>query len=101
MNLDSLAPGLNYIDNKIRVGSCLKQDKIKYIHAKMVNIYIVYEINLWNYTYSSYPTLGNCSFGAVKLVKIADIDKYKSSGYGIDLIYNEISDFLLLDLVEM
>ena len=27
------------------------------------------------------PTLVNCSFGAVSLTKIADIDKYKYSGY--------------------
>ena len=26
-------------------GSCLKQDKITYDHGKVVNIYIVYEIN--------------------------------------------------------
>ena len=32
---------------------------------------------------SSDPTLGNSLFGAVKLVKNADIDKYKYSGYGI------------------
>ena len=36
---------------------------------KTVNIYIAYEINLWNYVESSDPILGNCLFGAVKLVK--------------------------------
>ena len=43
-----LSPSLNYLDSKIRVkfrGSCLKQDKITYAHGKIVNIYIVYEIN--------------------------------------------------------
>ena len=39
----------------------------------MVNVYIVYD----------YPTLENCLFGAVKLTKNADIDKYGYSGYGI------------------
>ena len=29
------------------------------------------------------PTLKNCLFGAVILIKNADIDKYKYSGYGI------------------
>ena len=29
------------------------------------------------------PTLGNSLFGAAKLLKNADIDKYKYSGYGI------------------
>ena len=50
---------------------------------KTVNIYIVYDINLWNYRDSSDAALGNSLFGAVKLVKNADIDKYKYSGYGI------------------
>ena len=39
---------LNYVGSKIRVkfkGSCLKQDKISFNHEKIVNIYIVYEIN--------------------------------------------------------
>ena len=42
-------PSLNYLGTKIRVrfrGSCLKQSKkISYTHGKVVNIYIVYEIN--------------------------------------------------------
>ena len=43
-----LTPSLNYLGTKIRVkfsGSCLKQDKVTYTHGKLVNIYIVYEIN--------------------------------------------------------
>ena len=43
----------------------------------------MYEINLCNYADSSDPTLGNSSFGAVSLVRNADIGKYKYSGYGI------------------
>ena len=41
-------PLLNYVGTKIRVElneSCLKQDKISFNHGKIVNIYIVYEIN--------------------------------------------------------
>ena len=38
---------------------------------------------MWNYVDNSDPTLGNSLFGAVKLVKNADIEKYKHSGYGI------------------
>ena len=44
----------------------LKQDKITFNHGKIVNIYIVYEINK-NYNIISYPTLENCLFGAVIL----------------------------------
>ena len=50
INLNSLAPVLSYIGNKTRVkfdGICLKQDKIRFTHWKTVNIYFVYEINLW------------------------------------------------------
>ena len=49
----------------------------------MANIYIVYEISK-TYNINSYPTLENCSFGAVSLTKHADIDQYKYSAYGIE-----------------
>ena len=50
---------------------------------KIVNIYIVYEINKKDNTIISDPTSENCLFGAVSLTKNADIDKYGYSGYGI------------------
>ena len=80
-----LNPSLNYSGTKTRVrfsGSCLKQDKITYTHGKIVNIYIVYEINKNDNTISD-PTLENCLLSAVSLTKNADIDKCKYSGYGI------------------
>ena len=62
-------------------GSCLKQDKVTFNHGKVVNIYIVYdlEFNLNNLD----PALENCLFGAVKFTKNSDINKYQYSGYGI------------------
>ena len=81
---NSLTLVLNYYGNKIRAkftGSCLKQPNISYTYGKVVNIYIVYELNKI-YTKTT-PTLVNCLFGAVSLTKNADIDKYKYSGYGI------------------
>ena len=63
-------------------GSCLKQDKTMYTHGKIVNIYIVYE-TVGGYSDVNYPTLQNALFGAVKLTKNADIDKYGYSGYEI------------------
>ena len=81
-----LTPLLNYLGTKIRVqfsGSCLKQDKVTYTHGKIVNIYIVYEINKKDNTVISDLTLENCLFGAVTLTKNAVIDKYGYSGYGI------------------
>ena len=64
-------------------GSFLKQDNATFNHGTIVNIYIVYEITK-NNLINSYPTLENCLFGAVKLTKHPDIDKYKYSGYGIE-----------------
>ena len=59
-----------------------KTRKKLFDHGKIVNIYIVYEINK-TFTSSSYPTLENCLFGAVKLTKHIDVDLCKYSGYGI------------------
>ena len=53
-----------------------------FLHGVIVNVYIVYEITN-NFNVSSYPTLENCLFVAVKLTKNADIDKYGYSNYGI------------------
>ena len=78
---NSLARALGYYGTKTRVkinGSCLKQPKPSYTHGKMVNIYIVYELGASS-SQSDDPTL----FGAVRLTKNADIDKYQYSGYGI------------------
>ena len=82
---------IDYVGNKIRVkfnGNCLKQSNksncqmISCTHQKIVNIYIVYEINVHTTNYN-YPMLENCLFGALTLTKNADIDKYGYSGYGI------------------
>ena len=74
----------SYYGTKTRLefrGSCLKQDKSTFNHGKIVNIYIVYELDK---TYvKTHPTLINCLFGAVSMTKNADIDKNKYSGYGI------------------
>ena len=80
-----LNPSLKYVGTKARVdfkGDCLKQDKVSFDHGKIVNIYIVYEINK-NFNSNSYPTLANCFSGTVKLGKYIDIDRYKYSRYGI------------------
>ena len=86
---NSLAPSLNCIGTETRVkfdGSCLKQDKNTFANGKAVttyNVYVVNEINLWDRGYDDYSPQGNSLFGAVKLVKNDDINKYKYSGYNI------------------
>ena len=81
---NSLAPKLEYLDKKMLVKfdeSCLvKQDEFTF-NEKTANIYIAYDLdsNLNNFD----PTLQHFLFGAVKLTKNRDIDKYQYSGYGI------------------
>ena len=77
-------PGIIYNNARIKVefnGNFLKQNKTTYSHGPIVNIYVVYK--LASKTINSNVTLENCLFGAVKLTKNADIDRYKYSGYGI------------------
>ena len=105
-----LNPSLDYVGNKIRVkfsGDCLKQEKITFNHGKIVNIYIVYEIQK-SVNISDYPTLENCLFGAVKLTKHVDVEYYKYFGYGIGFgrkgsysIGNEIGRNVIIFGVEM
>ena len=81
----NITPQLSYYGTKTRVefnGSCLKQHSVTFNHKKIVNIYIAYEIER-SVNKSSYPTLENYLFGAVKLTKHVDVDQYKYSGYGI------------------
>ena len=80
-----LNPLLDYVGNKLRVKfnwDCLKQEKITFNHGKIVNSYIVCEIQK-SVNISDYPTIEHCLFGSVKLTKHVDVDKYKYSGYGV------------------
>ena len=76
----SLKPSLSYYsESRIRVKfarNCLIQDKITFIHEKIVNIYIVYELGA-STSHSSDLTLKRCLLGAFTLTKNADIEKYR------------------------
>ena len=66
-----LNPSVNYVGTKGRVkfnGDCLKQKKTSFDHWKIVNIYIVYEIDRY-VNISSYSALEHCLLDAVKLKK--------------------------------
>ena len=71
---------IDYLDDKTRLrfnGGCLKQqNKPIYTHSTIVNILFM---SFWLLA----PWPRNCLFGAVKLTKNADIDKYRYSSYGI------------------
>ena len=79
-----LNPKVNYYGTKTRLefrGSCLKQDKSTFNYGKIVNIYIVYELDE---TYvKTHPTLVNCLFGAISITKDTDINTNEYFGYGI------------------
>ena len=82
---NTLIPSINYYGDKVRwrfTGSVFQQKAVTYSHTKFVSLYVVYEITNYHGT-NNYPTLTKTLFGAVKLTKKADIDKYKYSGYGI------------------
>ena len=75
------APAINYIDTKSQVKfdrTCLKQGRFTFTHKKIANINITFKINL-----GSNIHVVDFAFGAVKLTKNDDHDKYKYSGYGI------------------
>ena len=81
----SLSLSIDYIGYKIRAkfsGSCLKQPKISYTHETIANIHIFYVLSASS-SFKDDPTLAKSLFGAVILTKIADIDKYQYSAYGI------------------
>ena len=68
MSDNSLTPTISYYHAwKIKVKltkSCLKQDKVIFNHGKVVNIYIVYQLDV-STSSDSDPTIKKCLFGAV------------------------------------
>ena len=98
----SVTPELSYYGSKIRVkfnGSFSKQDKIRYTHGTIVNIYIVSEISK-RFNISSYPALENCLFGAVNLTKKLILMSIKILDMVLDLIEKELFH-LVMDLVKI
>ena len=82
---NTLTTSVNYYGDKVRLrftARVLQQRTVTYSHKKVVNLYVVYRITNVH-GIDSYPALVNALFGAVKLTKNADIDKYKYFGYGI------------------
>ena len=51
--------------------------------AKIVNVYIVYDLDAWPRNATSNVKFTNCLFGATNIVKNSDKEKYVYSGYGI------------------
>ena len=75
-----VSPKLIQINNsRIRlkfIGRCLKQDdKAPYAPKNVVNLFVVYELDMWPQDLNTDFTLKDCLFKAVKLTKHADTDK--------------------------
>lgn len=108
---NSFPAKLTYIHNsKVAVkfhGNCVKQDKVSFTHGNAVNAFIVYELNvLWSWGLHFDFTLKHRLFGALKLTKNADPDKYVLFEYRIgfslrvlfsiwDLNYGKCYHFLM------
>ena len=72
-------------NSKIRVRfkeSCFKQDKVIFASRNVVNLFVVYELDVWLQDLNTVITLGDCLFRAAKLTKNNDPDKYSYSGFG-------------------
>ena len=76
--------------------SCLKQDKAPFTPNNGVNLYIVCELNIWSQDLNADFTLKDCLFGAVKLTKNANPNKYSYSGYGIEIDSCSLFQFQIL-----
>ena len=63
--------------------SAYNKIKSRLLKKNVVNIYIVYETNLWKQIHRANFTLINSLFGAVKLTKNDNFDKGKYFRYGI------------------
>ena len=51
--------------------------------SKIVNVYIVYDLDAWPRNSTNNFKFKNCSFGATSIVKNSDKQKYVYSDYGI------------------
>ena len=71
----------------------MKQDKTTFAHRNLVNLFIIHELGTCLMGLNTIFTLGGCLFGAVKLTKNADPDKYVYNGYGIG--FGARSNFLI------
>ena len=77
---------LKLMHSKIAVkfeGKWFKQDKLPFTDGNAVNIFIVYELDIWSRELRTDFTLKDCLFWGVKLTKNDDPYKYCYSGYGI------------------
>ena len=96
----SVSAKLIWMNNsKIRLkfkGSCSKQEnKAPLTPNNVAKLFIVYAVDRWPWDLNIDFTLKDSLFGAIKLTKNADREKYKYSDYGIG--FDSRSEFSLSD----
>ena len=94
----SLSSKFTWNESRIRLKfekSCLKQENKAFTPNNVVNLFIVHDLDAWSQKLNTDFTLKDRLFGAIKLTKNADLDKYKYSGYGIG--FDSRSEFSLKD----
>ena len=74
---------LSIIKRKKFNENCSKQDSVSFLQKYVLNLYITYEIDTLARGLNTDFILGYSLFGAVKLTKNADPNKYGSSGYDV------------------
>ena len=81
---NSFAPKLKWIGNsKLAIevdGSCFRQEKGIFKFLVLI-FFIVYRLVIWSRNVNTKFPLGDCLFGALKLTKDVDLDKYGYSGW--------------------
>ena len=98
-NSSNNSPTLLNQGNRLGVtinGNYLKQGKLGYAHAKVVNMYIVYELKNRRVDSPDF-TVRNGLFGAVKITKALNTSHFEYSGYGI--CFDGESDFSFGNMV--
>ena len=74
-------------ENKNRTTeSCLKQDKVIFTPNTAIDLFTVYELDIWSQELNAAFTIKDCSFVAVKLTKNTDpnICSYSECDVGFD-----------------
>ena len=70
----------------------VKQDSYM---TKIINAYIVYNLDNWSNNLLRNSTLKNCFFGATSIVKNSDKVKWLYSGYGIAFLGKDRWSFVM------
>ena len=98
------------VNSKIRLrftGSCLKQDKATFTPNIVVNLYIVYELNILSQDLNTKFTLKDSLFGSGKITKNISkdfsVDSMKKTGwnryvYDFSVGYNIIDTSNIIDI---